>query len=138
MKDEPKEFSREELDNALIDLDDLMHRTLLQDQYVLLKDSAKALYDGVWLYGDGIDIGIEYKYLTKEVMTTINEYFIPRTTEINDNGFEFKIGDVPIRVKFIHRKYDFFKYFDRRMYGPEDYQIPNNFEKYYKAKGIIK
>ena len=129
MKDE-KEFTREELDNALIDLDDLMHRTLLQDQYVLLKETAKALYDRVWLYGDGIDIGIEDRFLTKEVMTTFKEYFIPRMGEITDDGFEFKINDIPIRVKFIHKKYDFFKFFDRRVYGPEDYQIPNNFEAY--------
>ncbi len=46
--------------------------------------------------------------------------------------------DVPVEVHIFKRKYRFFKMPDCRFYGPDLFKIPNEFERYYKMRHMIK
>lgn len=137
MNGEPSKpkFSLEELNKALLESFDLMQRVLLDTTYVIAGDAAKCLKEKRGLDCDGIDCVIEKRHITPFVVSTLKEWVTP---DVTDKGFEYKVGNVPIRFKFIERKYDFFKYPDTVFYAPEIYKIPNQFEKYYKARFIIK
>ena len=89
--------------------------------------------------GDGIDVGIEKRYLTKEVMSTFKTY--RPNAIITERGMtyisQYETCDVPIRIKFIGRKYKFFEHPDTAFYLAGNYKIPNPFDNYYKARFII-
>ena len=133
------EFRTDHLEKALLDVDDLMIRSLLQNVYLTLLDTAKAFKDQIGLYGDGIDIGIEKRYLTHEVMSTFKSPIIMkhRPSQWTDSGFVYYVGEVPVRVKFINRNYGFFRNPDVKFYLAEEYQIPNPFDNYWKTRFLI-
>lgn len=135
MSGEEFKFSQEQLDKALLDSFDLMRRILLETTCIVLGETAKCIYENRGLNCDGIDLGIEKRYLGPEVLSTLKDW---ATQEITDNGFTYEVEGVPVRVKFIQRKYHFFKYPDMRFYGPETYKIPNPFSAYYKMRHLIK
>lgn len=125
-----------DLENALLDVNDLMHRVLLQDNFLLLGMIAKCVYEDKFLEGDGIDCGIEKKYLTPEVINTLRTW---TKAQITDKGLVYEIFEgVPVRIKFINRRYPWFSHPITKIYGVEEYQIPNPFEKYWKARFLIK
>ena len=128
-------FSQAELERALLEFHDLMARCLLQDEFIVLKDSAKALREQRGLDGNGVDVGVKKKDLNQGVMNTLKEY---ATKDIQDDGFTWHFDNVPVRVKFITRNYSFFQNLDLAWNGPEVYKIPNPFEKYYKARFLIR
>ena len=128
-------FTQEQLDKALLDNFDLMRRVLLSTYYLIMGEAAKCLHEVRGLDCDGIDVAIERRYLTPEVLTTFRDFV---KAEIRDDGFEYEFESVPVRVQFIDGIYDYFKYADQRFYGPETYKIPNPFEKYYKERHLIK
>ena len=128
-------FSQEKLDKALLDNFDLMRRVLLTTYYLVMGEASKCLYEGRGLDCDGIDIAIERRYLTPEVMSTFKTWV---KGEIKDNGFEYEFESVPVRVKFIDGMYDYFKFADQRFYGPETYKIPNPFREYWEEREAIK
>lgn len=131
----PFEIPQDQLKQALLELDDLMHRTLMQEQYLLLKDTARALVEQLFL-PQVLEAGLERRYITKEVMTTFDMY-CPEMKK-TPNGIEFVLNGVLVKFQFIERKYEFLKYPQRIIYGPEDYQVPNQFDKYWKARHIIR
>lgn len=124
-------FTVEELDKALLESFDLMQRVLLDTTYVVTGDAAKSLKEKRWLDCDVIDCAIEKRHVTPFVISTLKQFATP---DVTDEGFEYKVGNVPVRFKFINRKYDFFKFADTVFHAPEIYRIPNQFEKYYKAR----
>ena len=132
---EESKFSLEQLDKALLDSFDLMRRVLLETTYLVLGEAAKCIYEDKKLDCNGIDFGIEKRYLTPEVLSTLKDW---TTGDITDTGFIYKFEDVPLRFKFIKRKYHFFQYPDIKFYGPETYKLPNPFKTYWKARYLIK
>ena len=129
------EIPQDQLKQALLELDDLMHRTLMQEYYILLKDTAQALVEQLFL-PQFLECGLERRYLTKEVLTTLDQYCPDKKT--TDKGIEFVLNGVLVKFQFIEKKYEFFKYPVKIIYGPEDYQVPNQWDKYFKARHIIK
>lgn len=141
---EEKTFTPEQLKQALWDWDDVMHRALLQSRYVLLGDTARAAKDDTLLEKAPLEVGIFKRYLTPEVRSiftpeALRDIAVPIiVTEFNDDHILLTFRGVPIHVKIIHRRYEFFENLDQVIYAFEDFQIANPFEKYYKARYIIK
>jgi hypothetical protein len=127
-------FSREKLDFALLESFDLMQRVLLDGKYVLCGEAAKCLKEDRPLDCDGLDFVIETRYIIPEVVSTLKVW---ATKDLDEKGFEWLVGGVPCRFKFIDNEYDYFKYADSRMYGPEVYKIPNQFAKYWEERDTI-
>jgi len=129
-------IEHEQLHNALLQVDDLFSRCVLHDIYLVLKNTARAVFDDTDLTGDGIDVGIEKRFLTKEVVSAINT--ILPGIELEDEGFEYSNEGVPIRVKFIQRPYYFFKNPEQKIYYAEEFQVANPFENYWKSRNLVK
>ena len=132
-------FSLDQLNLALREVYDLFEYY----PYLLLGDTGKGAIDGR-LYGDKITIGIEKRYLTKEVRDAIKthlEYLVDRKysdyMEISDDLIKYSYNGVPIECKIIHRKYPWFKYPNAIGYNYDDFKVPNPFDKYYKARFIV-
>ena len=129
-------FSQDQILRALYDLDDLMWRCLTQTSYLSLGDIGKAMKENVDFDGKELEFGIESRYVTPEVMSTLKSYTLPDTV-FTETGFSYKFGEVPVKVKFIKRRYHFFEHPEKLIYGAGEFQIPNPFERYLKARWII-
>lgn len=130
-----KVFTSEELLVALRNIEDLMDRLLTP--YFLLGKTAEAAKFGRFLEGDGIDIGIKSTALTQYVYDILNSELNLSAEQVKD-GFEYMVGQVPIRVKVYSRDYYFFKYPDHIVYQYGTYQIANPWDKYWKSRFLIR
>ena len=130
-----KNFTHMELENALRNVDDLFARCVLDTKYFLLGDTAKAAKENGFLSGPCIEVGIEDRYLTPEVRSTLKQF--GHVDNPGDN-WEYEVAGVPVKVKVIHNKYDFFKHPDIKYWAYDDYQLPNPFDTYYKSRFLIK
>lgn len=135
-----KQFTHEELDVAVMSLFDIMGRLLLDTLFIPLGEFAQSINEGNEMHGDGLDVGIERRYLTPDVLNALkilnSEVEMPNL-EITDKGFSYEAQGVPVRVKFIERKYGFFKNPDVRMYMTEEFRMPNPFDAYWKVRSIV-
>jgi len=113
-----------------------MHRCLTQSVYLSLGDVGKAIKENVEFNGKELEFGLERRYVTKEVLFTLKSFSLP-DTEFTDDGFSYEFGGVPIKVKFIKQNYKFFEHPDKLVYYGGEFQIPNPFDRYYKARWII-
>ena len=139
------QFSLEELNTALRDIQDLLDRCVIQ--CMPLGDTAKGIREGK-LFGDKIQIGIKKRYLTREVRNTIygfiNKAFergYSKTMLIDldkDNIIKYDVGGVPIDIKIIERNYSFFKNLEPLVYNYDDFWLPNPLDRYLKAQYIIR
>lgn len=106
----------------------------------MLGDTGKAMFEKRDLSGSSLEVGIEQRYLTKEVMSTFRTY--RPQAEFTESGMtyisEFEKCDVPISIKFIKQNYKFFQHPDTVFYLAGNYKIPNPFEKYLKARWLIR
>ena len=127
-------FTLEELNKALLEGFDLMQRVLLDTTYIVAGEAAKCLKEKRGLDCNGLDFIIEKRHVTPFVVSTLKDW---TKSDITDKGFEYKVGNVPLRFKFVERKYEFFKFADTVLYDPEIYRIPNQFDRYYKARFLI-
>lgn len=132
-------FSESELRNALYDVDDILGRGLCD--YILLHETAKSLVEGEGrnLKGDGIYIGVLKKNVNESNMNTFKFYLKEsKDVSIRDNGFEYTWGDVPINVQIIQRHYKYFDFPDKKFYMAGEYNVPNPFSEYWKARYLIR
>lgn len=134
LETKPSGLRPEDKNKALLWLDDLMARCVLDNRYVLLGETAKAVKENTEL-PDVLEAGIDKRYITKEVESTLKTYATPEVTPF---GFECVGEGVPIKFKFIQRKFAFLQNPDTKFYGPEEYQIPNPFNGYWTARGLVR
>ena len=130
-----KQFNSEDLQKALLSVEDLMDQ-LLTPYFLLGKTAECVKYDRL-LEGDGIDVGIRDKSLTQYVYDILRDQFKFQPEDVQ-KGFEYKVGEVPVRIKVYTRNYHFFKYPDHVVYQFGTYALPNPFEIYWKARGLIR
>ena len=130
-------FSPDEIQEALNFVDDLMARAVIQTSYLSLGDVGRAIKENTEFDGQELEFGVERRYVTPEVLFTFKSY-TPQDTIFTEDGFNYKVGRVPIKVKFINRRYEFFKYPEKLVYKAGEFQIPNPFGKYFKARWIIR
>jgi len=134
---EEKIFSSEQLGKALFDLDDLLVRCALQNTYFLLHETAKCAKENKELSGDGVDVGIEARYITPEVVSTLSAH-------IKDGGMDekgiisYEFEGVPVRIKIIKRNYKFLKHPDSVVFMYEGFRIPNPFDGYWKSRFLVR
>ncbi len=107
-----------------------MSRSLLDNKYIITGEAAKCLKENKVLDCDGIDIAIEKRHVTPETLSMLKVF---ATKEIDDNGFVWMVGPVPVRCKFTG-SYEHFSYPDMRVYGPEFYLIPNQWNDYWENR----
>ena len=86
-----KQFNEQELREALFQLEDVMDRAMLSLDMIMHKDTAKAMRDVSELYGDGIDVLVEDKYVNENTIGVLesirdSEHLIPAGTEITKDG----------------------------------------------------
>lgn len=129
-------FKAEALNKALVNFEDIMERCLI-NKWLVLGETARSIKDEVNLEGNGIDVAIKDLQATHEVISNFRTY---TKAEPAEDGFTYFVDEVPVRVKFLHRKYKFFEYPDQKLYQPVSgfYMLPNPFEKYWKARFLIK
>jgi hypothetical protein len=127
------EFTDDQLAKALLRIEDTLGRALLP--FVLLGDTAKGVM-AERLYGNKVELGVETKHLTKEVYSTFN-FYEPDRKE-HDWGWSFDIDGVPVNIRFITKRYPYFKNKDIRFYRSGEYMLPNPFDEYWKVRGLIK
>ena len=127
-------YSKEELDHALLESFDLMQRVLLDAAYVLVGEGARCLKENRGLDCDKLEFIIEAREVNPMVISTLKSFATP---DVRDNGFNWKVGNVPLYFKFVKGDYPYFRFADYRMYGPEQYKIPNQWSEYWKHKDEI-
>ena len=138
-----KQFSEAELRDALMHLEDVMDRALLSLDMVALKNTALAMKESRELFGDGIDFGIDDRYIidnTIGILESIrdSEHLLPPETQITKDGFEYTYHEVPVRVKFLHRRWPWLQNPQEAFYATGNYRIPNPWGKYWKAQYIVR
>lgn len=130
------ELETDKLEEAFFDVFDLMNRCVLQNIFLTLGETGRALDEARALSGNGIDVGIEKRYLTKSIKSTM-QMFHPES-ELTDKGMTYSHFGVPVRIKFINNNYKFFKYPEPVFYATEEFKIPNPFNSYYRARFIVR
>ena len=126
---------QDKLDHALLDAFDLMQRCLLDTTFIVLGDAAKCIKEKRGLDCNKLEFGIEKRYVTTEVLSTLKDWV--KGGQFVDNGFSYVFEGVPVRFKYITRRYRFFKDLDTMLHMPEFYKIANPFNSYWKARYLI-
>jgi hypothetical protein len=136
----PTEFTPQQLHNALFKALDVFERAMCP--FVLLKDTAKKCrenhsaidFDLVGL--KQIDLGVQAKQLTPEVLSVFQTY----CTDYRNDGTDisFMADGVPVVVRIIHRNYKVFEHPDTIFYKIEQFRIPNPFEKYWEMRAFVR
>lgn len=131
--EQSKSFSHGELEAALLDVDDVMLRCTISEDYLVIGLTGKCIKEDKRLEGDGIDVGVLNKDLNagrKDIMRQITGQ------EFIDGLLTYKVGNVPVRVHVLPNDKDFFRYKDLKVYSYEDFQLPNSFDEYWKWSQI--
>ena len=135
-KKEKLVFTGEQINKALYWVDDLLDRC--QIPYVVAGDIARQLYDnndaGRQLTVDKIEIIVRNGNINPMTMGLLKT-FVPWVEFGKKILLEHE--GVPIEIKVIKRKYQFIEYPDLRFYMSDEYKIPNQFERFWKARFII-
>lgn len=121
--------------DALYYTEDLLNRAFIQ--FILLGDTAKTLIEGFHTDLDGqIDIGIlnkDYTESGKRVLLSV----LPRDSKVTKKEISFVYGEIPVKIKIIHKNYQFFENPEHIIHKISDFCVPNPFDKYYKTRNLI-
>lgn len=121
--------------DALYYTEDLLNRAFIQ--FVLLGDTAKTLIEGFHTDLDGqIDIGIlnkDYTESGKRFLLSV----LPRDSKVTKKEISFVYGEIPVKIKIIHKNYQFFENPEHIIHKISDFCVPNPFDKYYKTRNLI-
>lgn len=153
------DFSSKQLGEALYSLWAMMDTYWFE--WCVTLDTAKAIREKKPLFGTKVTGAIHKRHINDTFKSTIKRYLdnwkrSPATGDkmtINakiddyvwdDEGISFTYKGVPVELKFIERRYSFFKnpdvvyyeYGDGQM--SDEFRIANPFEKYYPMRYMIK
>lgn len=121
--------------DALYYTEDLLNRAFIQ--FILLGDTAKTLIEGFHSDLDGqIDIGIlnkDYTESGKRVLLSV----LPRDSKVTKKEISFVYGEIPVKIKIIHKNYQFFEHPEHIIHKISDFCVPNPFDRYYKSRNLI-
>lgn len=121
--------------DALYYTEDLLNRAFIQ--FILLGDTAKTLIEGFHTDLDGqIDIGIlnkDYTESGKRVLLSV----LPRDSKVTKKEISFVYGEIPVKIKIIHKNYQFFENPEHIIHKISDFCVPNPFDRYYKSRNLI-
>ena len=108
-------------------------------------DTARAIKENnPDLMGDKITGAIAKRYLTDDVKSAIKaqlDYWQDRQISepytMNDDVIRWSFNGIPIELKILKRRYNFFEYFDPVTYNYDDYKLANPWSKYWTARFIV-
>jgi len=102
--------------------------------YVLLKDTAKAIKGVEDLDKlERLEIGVIEKNLSKYSRNTLRDRLGEDWADK-----EHTIEGIKVYIRLIKKRYGFFKYLDKIPYWGGSFHIANPFEKYWKARFLVK
>ena len=133
-------LSNDELVSALYSVYDLFDR--LNTPFFLLGETAKAAVEGIHLEGDTLYVGTRDVELIPDRLNWLKTF--EPTTEIGDDEIKYKQkvdttgADVNVVIKRVKRSYEFIKNPDQVVYMHETWKIPNQFDKYWKVRAILR
>lgn len=146
--DNMEEFKRvflpEELNAALYHVVDVCDRCLIP--FILLDETARSIKQDDRLQGERITIGVRAADMTESATSSLRTLASP-TYDIHlgmddfeelENGFMWNFKGVPISIQVIKRRYGFINNPDYTFYWGEQYNTPNPFGVYMKAKGLVR
>jgi len=111
-----------------------MQRVLLDTTFVVTGDAARCIKEKRGLDCEMIECIIEKRHVTHEVMSTFRNWV---KGKITDDGFTYNYGDIPVKCTFIKNKYPYFNFADQKLYAPEIYKIPNQWDQYWEHRKEI-
>lgn len=103
-------------------------------RFVLLGETLRSIRENDQLEGKKLELGMFSNTLTPEVVSLFKQWGL----KIGDKAITTKIGNVPVEIKIIKRKYKFMEYLDFVWYKIGQFETPNPWRNAYKAKGLIK
>ena len=136
-------FTKDQLDTALRAMWDLLEYC----EWTPTHETAKGIKDGE-LYGDKITGQIHKRFMVDEhnefrssIKTMLDAWvhskFIP-SYEWTDEKISWVYEGVPCELAILQRRYKFFDNLDFAYYNYDDFKMPNPFEKYFKARFIVR
>jgi hypothetical protein len=127
-----------EVRDALRWIADLLESS--QIPFMVLGDLMKQIKTGEPINVDKIQIGIKSDCWNNTTKHLIETFLLNTPYKGMDlaEPVKFEWANVPIELKIIKRKYEFFKNPDFVWFWVDEYKIPNPWDKYYKARFIIK
>ena len=132
-------FTLGQLDNALRMAEEYMERSTIP--FFLLGQTLKSVMEKEQVSGDKIEIGIRKQHLTKDTLGML-KMVVPDLVLFSDNGLttkmEFRVDDVPVEVKVIHKKFKIVENPDKIWYKVTQYRIPNPVDEYWKARHFLR
>lgn len=123
-----RQYSMDQLEDALMDVDDLMARAALP--YFVVGDTAKAMVKNEHLYGDALHVGVRRAELIPNALSTINTHQPELQLTGNEDGFSYIWNDTLIFVHYIDSDNELFKRPDKVWHNAWEYQIPNPWKDY--------
>lgn len=130
------------VNDTLLFIDDILQRS--QIRFLLLKEVAKQVKDtsnGITpeLSLPIIEIGIQQKDLSPITYPTLKTLLKSAHVEAkyDDASIQFEKYGVPVYIKIVRRKYAFFQNPNRVFYRVTEFDLPNPFDGYWKARFFI-
>jgi len=139
LKVEARRFSGKEMRDALRHAEDVFDRAGIS--FFLLKEVARLVKDGQELENlPALTLGVvstDFGGVQKRLLKTTMEY-LGNSYEASDKKIEFKHKGVPIKVKVISVHRRFFSNPDNVYYDYTQFRIPNQFEKYWRMRFMVR
>jgi hypothetical protein len=141
--EEVKVFPELELREAVWHVMEIMERCSLS--FLLLGDTAKAIYKDDTVYGDEITLGVRKaefvatSFSTLKTLAANNDFHVGIDNfKETDFGYEWAFRGIPIRLHIIQKNYEFLKNPTPTWFWGETLFVPNPFDKYYTSRGLVK
>ncbi len=99
-----------------------------------IHDEQDIMFDLKLPIGTKIEWGISKKNMTPEKVSLFKTWNFKE----NEKGFEYTFEYIPVQIIVYKNNYAFFKNPDMKFYKVDDFDIPNPFDKYWKARYLIK
>jgi hypothetical protein len=126
-------FSPDELQTALLDVQDALERA--QIQFIVLREAAYSLFFYEDLQGKDITVGVPYRQWMPECVTILKAWR-PEIKE-DKHGFHYFVNKVPVNIRIIHKNFGFLKDPDQRTYYDCALLIPNPFNNYWRSRSFV-
>lgn len=143
MSDIISKYSSKDLVNALLLITDLLERSPLE--YLLLRETAKQAIEQHHVPLPELDVDCLEIGITKPHFTEDGSRMLKTLLDVNKIEYHWlppmircSIKGVPIHIQVLQRRYGFLQNPTKIFFAVTEMQVPNPFDRYYKAKYIVR
>lgn len=129
-----KSYEHKELLDALYYMHDLFDRALVP--FFLIGITAKCAVKNEELSGDALHLGVRKLDLTQSGMNVLS--ILTNAEEVTEKRIIYKTGGVPVHVHIYQKENRMITNPEYVMYMYESFRVPNQFDKYWKVKHLLK